>query len=66
MDKADLIYVYNRDGYIGVNTTLELGYAACLKKPIYAYERDTSEICRNILFDGYLTNLEEIIQILES
>jgi len=33
---ADVVYVYNKDGYSGISTTMELGYAMALGKPIYA------------------------------
>jgi len=31
---ADVVFVYNKDGYSGNSTTLELGYAVALGKPI--------------------------------
>ena len=33
--KADICYIYNKDGYLGINTTLEIGYAHHKKKKIY-------------------------------
>src|SRR3990167_7090865 len=38
--EADIVYVYNKGGYIGVNTTLEIGFAHGLNKIIYALESE--------------------------
>lgn len=46
---ADAVYILNKDGYAGVSTTLEIGYAVGRNKPIYAYSAD-GELCRHILF----------------
>ena len=54
---ADVVFVYNKDGYSGCSTTLEIGYAVALGKPIYALSAD-EELSRHILF-------REIIQIPE-
>jgi len=54
---ADVVFVYNKDGYSGCSTTLEIGYAVALGKPIYALSAD-EELSRHIVF-------REIIQIPE-
>lgn len=36
MDRADLIFIYNKDGYIGKSVTMEIGYAYARRKPVYA------------------------------
>lgn len=36
--KADALYIYNPNGYIGASTTMELGWAMALGKPIYVKE----------------------------
>lgn len=33
---ADVVFVFNKDGYAGNSTTLEIGYSVALGKPIYA------------------------------
>ena len=33
---ADIVFIYNKNGYAGVSTTLEIGGALMLGKPIYA------------------------------
>ncbi len=47
---ADVVYVYNKNGYSGVSTTMEIGAALALNKPIYAYSNKDEELCRLILF----------------
>lgn len=58
---ADVVYVYNKEGYAGNSVTLEIGYAAALNKPIYAYAKD-EEHCRHVLFRDFLTTPEELIK----
>lgn len=62
--KADVVFVYNKNGYIGVNTTLEIGAAAALNKFIFALEPDKSEPCRDILFDKIVGTPEELAEYL--
>jgi len=65
--KADVCYVYNKDGYLGVNTTLELGYAHGKGMVIYALEteqpyEDGGEICRDILFTEIVKTPEDLVK----
>lgn len=65
--KADVCYVYNKDGYLGVNTTLELGFAHGKNMVIYALEPEKAveqggEICRDILFTEIIDRPEELIR----
>ncbi len=46
---ADVVFVYNKGGYSGPSTTLEIGFAVALGKPIYALAGD-EELCRHTLF----------------
>jgi hypothetical protein len=59
---ADVVYVFNKDGYSGVSTTLEIGYAAALDKPIYAYCASDEEICRQIIFSGFMDKTKDLIK----
>lgn len=47
---ADVCIMLNPNGYLGVGSTLELGYAASLGKLIISLEED-SEKAREVLFD---------------
>ena len=65
--KADICYVYNKSGYLGVNTTLELGFAHGKNMVIYALEPEKpveygGEICRDILFTEIVTTPEELMR----
>lgn len=62
---GDVIYIYNQDGYCGNSTTLELGYAVALGKPVYAKEPDTTEGCRNVLFQDIIPSAEQLIEYLK-
>lgn len=64
--KADICYVYNKEGYVGVNTTLEIGFAHGKNMIIYALEPEKDikfggEICRDILFTEVITTPEELV-----
>ena len=68
--KADVCYIYNKNGYLGVNTTLELGYAHGKGMIIYAFEPEQpydagGEICRDILFFEIVKTPEELMKKLQ-
>lgn len=65
--KADVCYVYNKAGYLGINTTLELGFAHGKNMVIYALEPERpvehgGEICRDILFTEIIDKPEELVK----
>lgn len=62
---ADIVFLYNPDGYAGVSTTLELGYAMALGKPIYAFSDEDKELCRKVLFRGVAKTPKELARILK-
>ncbi|KKQ91922.1 MAG: hypothetical protein UU16_C0009G0006 [Candidatus Woesebacteria bacterium GW2011_GWA2_40_7] len=62
---ADIVYIYNKGGYAGVSTTLELGYAMALGKPIYALSEEDGELCRNVLIRGFLKTPKELLKKLK-
>ena len=64
IQKADVCFIYNKKGYVGYNTTLELGAAAILGKLIFALEEDTHEPCRHILFDKIIKTPEDLARYL--
>lgn len=57
---ADVIYVYNKNGYAGVSLTLEIGAALILNKPIYAYSDKDSELVRLVLFREIIKSPKEL------
>jgi len=58
---ADMVFVYNKDGYSGNSTTLEIGYAVAMGKPIYALSSD-DELCRHVLFREIISSPEELVK----
>ncbi len=65
MRLADVVYIFNKDGYSGVSTNIEIGYAIALNKPIYAFEENDSEMCRQVLFSKVIKTPEELISYLK-
>jgi nucleoside 2-deoxyribosyltransferase len=61
---ADVVFVYNKDGYSGVSTTLEIGYAVAAGKPIYALYAD-GELCRHVLFRELIATPKELVKRLK-
>lgn len=62
---ADVVFVFNKDGYAGNSTTLEIGYAVALGKPIYALSGDNEELCRHVLFREIISSPTEIAKKLK-
>lgn len=62
--KADAAFIYNKEGYIGISVTQEMGYAAALGKAIYALSDKEEEVCRAILVDGYAKTPAELAKLL--
>jgi nucleoside 2-deoxyribosyltransferase len=65
IEKADTVFFYNKGGYSGNSTTLELGYATALGKPIYALSDSDEEVCRDVLYDGYAKTPEALAKLLK-
>lgn len=61
---ADAVFVYNKDGYSGVSTTIEIGYAVGCNKPIYALSNKDEEICRLALFRGIVKTPKALARLL--
>jgi hypothetical protein len=68
--KADVCFVFNRNGYLGVNTTLEVGFAHGQDMVIYSLEKEGSieeggEVCRELLFTDIVSTPEELVERLK-
>ena len=61
MRMADVVFIYNKDGYAGVSVTLEIGCAVALAKPIYALT-DDPEVCRHVLFQDTIDSAEDLMK----
>lgn len=62
---ADVVYIYNKNGYIGNSVTLELGCAVALGKPIYAFSDKEEEIPRRVLFREIVKTPRQLLKILK-
>jgi len=63
---ADVVLIYNKDGYMGPSTTLEMGYALALGKPIYAFSDEDEEICRRVLIRGIVKTPKQLLKYLHT
>ena len=61
--KADVLLLFNVDGYAGVSSSIELGYATACAKPIVSIEEDP-ELARKVLIEEQVKTPEELIQYL--
>jgi len=64
IQKADAIFVFNKDSYIGVSTNLEIGYAAALHKRIFFFETD-DDYPRKVLAENVTTTPEALLKMLQ-
>ena len=62
--KTEVCFVYNKDDYMGVSTTLELAYAYALGKPILALSAKTGDPCRDILIDKVIKTPKALAALL--
>jgi len=62
---ADVVYIFNKDGYAGVSTTMEIGAAVALNKPIYAFSDKDTELCRLTLFREIIKTPKELYKKLK-
>ena len=62
--KADVCFFFNKDEYLGVSSSLEMGYATALGKPLFALEAKTGDICRDVLIDKAVKSPKELIKLL--
>ncbi len=62
---ADALFIYNKDGYSGNSTTMEIAYGVALDKPVYALSDKDDEICRSVLFRAIVRTPKELIKYLK-
>jgi nucleoside 2-deoxyribosyltransferase len=62
---ADVVFIYNQEGYAGPSTTLELGCAVALGKTVYAFSDKDPEICRTVLIHGFFDNAQDFLKALK-
>lgn len=62
--KSDAIFVLNKDHYMGISTTFEIGYAAALHKRIFFME-DDDDYPRKILIENITKTPDELLTALQ-
>lgn len=62
---ADVVFVYNKGGYAGNSTTLEIGYAVAIGKPIYALSGEDTRIVSKRSFSRNYCFAEELVHKLK-
>ena len=63
--KADIVFVYNKDGYIGNSTKLEIEYAKKLDKEVMYlqksnYQIGTEKLVKNIIYKLLYVKIQNI------
>lgn len=64
IQKAEVCYVFNKDDYVGVSVTLEMGYATALGKPIFALSPKAGDPCRDALIDKVVKTPKQLAALL--
>lgn len=62
---ADVVFLYNKDGYSGVSCAMEIGYSVALGKPLYAYSDADEEYARKVLFREIIKTPRELAKRLK-
>jgi len=63
IDKADIVYIVNPDGYIGRSVSVDIGYAFAKGKDIYAMYRIDDPPVMNLV-KGVLS-IQELVNLLK-
>lgn len=63
--KADTCFIYNKNNYVGISVTMEMGFASALGKPIFALVDKTGDPCRDALIDKVAKTPKELLKILK-
>jgi len=58
LDRADFCFIYNPNGYVGVNSIFEIGYFINKKKPIFACYK-TKETCIDLFIEQIFDTLDK-------
>lgn len=61
---ADVVFVYNKGGYVGNSVTMEIAYGVALNKPVYALSDKDPELCRRVLFSGVVSTPARLLRLL--
>ena len=62
--KADVCFIFNKDNYVGISVSMEIGYASALGKPVYALNAKTGDPCRDALIDKIAKTPQDLVKLL--
>jgi hypothetical protein len=61
MDRAECIFVFNKDGYLGNSVVMELGYAYAQRKSLYVLAPIHDPFLRPLV--STVVSIEELLQL---
>jgi nucleoside 2-deoxyribosyltransferase len=61
MDRAECIFVFNKDGYLGNSVVREIGYAYAQRKPVYALAPIHDQFLMSLV--SAVVSIEELLQL---
>ena len=64
LDRAECIFVFNKDGYLGNSVVMEIGYAYAQHKPVYALAPMHDLFLRPLV--RAIVGIEELLQLVHS
>ena len=62
MDRAECIFIFNKDGYLGNSVVMEIGYAYARCKPVYVLAPIHDPFLRPLV--KAVVSIEELLQLL--
>jgi nucleoside 2-deoxyribosyltransferase len=64
MDRAELVFVFNKGGYLGNSVVMEIGYAYAQRKPVYVLAPIHDPFLMPLV--SAIVSIEELIQLVHS
>jgi nucleoside 2-deoxyribosyltransferase len=64
MDRADLIFMFNKGGYVGNSVIMEIGYAYARRKPVYALAPIPDRFLMPLV--TAVVSIEELLQLVHA
>jgi nucleoside 2-deoxyribosyltransferase len=61
MDRAEIIFVFNKGGYVGNSVVMEIGYAYARRKPVYLLAPLHDPFLRPLV--SAVVSIEELMQL---
>jgi nucleoside 2-deoxyribosyltransferase len=64
MDRADLIFMFNKGGYAGNSVIMEIGYAYARRKPVYVLAPIPDPFLMSLV--TAVVSIEELLQLVQA